>query len=239
MEKPPTQGDPIVFNPADAGGRWLVIVGVLGTAIYFWWLWSYAAPRSIMTLKPEQLGTFIGGVVGPLAFGWLVLGFFQQGIELRHSARALWLQSEELRHSVEQQKALVDVTREQFEYERQERRKAEEEAERLARPNIGVQSNGSITSGGARRYEFLLANAGAMVTSVRLTEGSMGFGEAATWGPSTGLTVTFTFEPGEELRSRTLTIEFNDARGTPTRMELLFPAVEHDGRALLVAPQST
>jgi hypothetical protein len=191
-----------------------------------------------MTLPPADLGNFLGGAVGPLAFGWLVLGFFQQGIELRHSAHALWLQSEELRNSVEQQKALVDVTREQFEHERDERLKSQNEAERLARPNIGVQSNGYVTSGGSRRYEFLLANAGAMVTSVRLMEGDTPFGEAATWGPGTGLTVNFSFEAGEELRSRILTISFNDARGTPSTMELVFPAVDQGGQWMLTAPVS-
>jgi len=64
-------------------------------------------------MKPDEFATFLAGVFGPLAFLWLVLGFFQQGAELRHSADALWLQGQELQNSVEQQRNLVEVTREQ------------------------------------------------------------------------------------------------------------------------------
>ncbi len=43
----------------------------------------------------NEFGDFLAGFAAPLAFGWLVLGFFQQGEELR-------LQAAELRASVEQ-----------------------------------------------------------------------------------------------------------------------------------------
>ena len=36
-------------------------------------------------------GDFLGGVSSPLAFLWLVLGFFQQGREIRLSNKALQL----------------------------------------------------------------------------------------------------------------------------------------------------
>jgi hypothetical protein len=236
MAKDGLESEALTKGVPEVKGRWLTLVGIVGTVVYLEALWLYGSAHSVATLAPAEFGTFLGGVVSPLAFGWLVLGFFQQGIELRHSAHALWLQSEELRNSVEQQKALVEVTREQFEHERNERLKSDQEAERLARPNIGVQSNGSISSGGTRRYEFILANAGAMVTSVRLNEGETSFGEAATWGPGTGLTVAFSFEPGEELRPRTVTLSFIDARGTPSTMDLVFPVVEINGQLTLAAP---
>ncbi|WP_155945687.1 hypothetical protein [Metapseudomonas resinovorans] len=58
-----------------------------------------------------------------MAFLWLVLGYFQQGEELR-------LQANELKNSVEQQKELVGVTREQLSAEREVAR--EERERRIA-----------------------------------------------------------------------------------------------------------
>ncbi len=52
-------------------------------------------------------GDFLAGTMAPLAIFWLVLGFLQQGDELKQNTDALKLQAEELRQSVEQQKELV------------------------------------------------------------------------------------------------------------------------------------
>jgi hypothetical protein len=49
-------------------------------------------------------------LAAPVAFIWLVLGFLQQGDELRLSTQALIYQVDELRESVEQQKQLVDAS---------------------------------------------------------------------------------------------------------------------------------
>lgn len=64
-------------------------------AIYFWSEWP-----EIIAMKPNEFGDLLAGILGPLALLWLVLGFFQQGEELRQSVKALELQSEELRNSV-------------------------------------------------------------------------------------------------------------------------------------------
>ncbi|WP_162619160.1 hypothetical protein [Tritonibacter mobilis] len=67
-----------------------------------------------ITLSPirlNEIGDFLAGVFGPLSIFWLVLGFFQQGSELR-------LQVAELANSVEQQKELVKLTKETLEHER-------------------------------------------------------------------------------------------------------------------------
>lgn len=52
-------------------------------------------------------GDFLAGVVAPLAFLWLVLGYFQQGEELRLNTKALLAQEAELRRQVEETAALV------------------------------------------------------------------------------------------------------------------------------------
>jgi hypothetical protein len=94
----------------------LTWIGIAITAAYLitasalgWGEWNKFAE-----MKPNEVGDFLAGVVGPLALLWLILGYFQQGAELRNSAAALQLQAEELKSSVQQQIELVNVTREQL-----------------------------------------------------------------------------------------------------------------------------
>ncbi|MFL8988697.1 hypothetical protein Q8X48_13240 [Pseudomonas sp. QLc11A] len=54
----------------------------------------------VFSLPLNELGDFAAGVFAPLAFLWLVLGYRQQGKELRESSVALRTQSEELKKSV-------------------------------------------------------------------------------------------------------------------------------------------
>lgn len=107
-ENPPRRSKKLV--------RW----GVAFTIVYVLIVGGIAAAhwRIMAGLTPDEWGGYLSGVFGPLAFLWLVLGYFQQGEELRHSAEALRLQGEELRHSVEQQRQLVEVTRDQIEFEK-------------------------------------------------------------------------------------------------------------------------
>lgn len=73
---------------------WGAFFTVAYLALMGWWLsvnWI-----AFLCLKLNELGDFLAGTFGPIAFLWLVLGFLQQGRELR-------LQAEELRNSVQQQ----------------------------------------------------------------------------------------------------------------------------------------
>ncbi|KTB90228.1 hypothetical protein AO073_27160 [Pseudomonas syringae ICMP 11293] len=73
---------------------WGAFLTVAYLALMGWWLsvnWA-----AFLCLKLNELGDFLAGTFGPVAFLWLVLGFIQQGRELR-------LQSEELMNSVQQQ----------------------------------------------------------------------------------------------------------------------------------------
>lgn len=81
---------------------------LIAAALLGWGEWD-----KFSQMKPNEVGDFLAGVVGPLALLWLILGYFQQGEELRQSSLALVQQAEELRRSVEQQQALVEVTRAQ------------------------------------------------------------------------------------------------------------------------------
>lgn len=71
------------------------------------------------SMSPNELGDLLAGVAGPLAFIWLVYGYFLQGIairqqaeELRQNTRALKLQEDALRAQVEELKNSVHQQRE-------------------------------------------------------------------------------------------------------------------------------
>lgn len=83
--------------------------GVVVTAVYLaglgWWM--YEKWDKFSAMEPNSWGDYLAGTFGPLAFLWLVLGYFQQGHELRQNSEALKLQALELHNSVEQQKELA------------------------------------------------------------------------------------------------------------------------------------
>jgi len=122
--------------------------------------------------RPTQLsdwGGFFGGFFAPVAFLWLVLGYVQQGEELRHSAEALRLQAEELRSSVEQQSQLVAVSREQMQHDLNVAQEERERRKDAARPKFVVQNNGSVSSSGQTTHKLKLVNVGNTATSLRMT----------------------------------------------------------------------
>ena len=124
-------------------------------------------PAAARAMKPNEWGDFFAGFSAPLAFLWLVLGYMQQGQELQLSTRALLLQAEELKNSVQQQRDLVEVTRLQVENDRESlqlERRARQEA---AQPYFVVTNQGGSFSGaGPANYSIAIANAGNTATSV-------------------------------------------------------------------------
>ena len=90
-------------------GRVLAVIGILLTILYGVFTWSLIGDRigALQTMPLSEVGDFFAGVFGPVAILWLVLGFFQQGIELRQGTDALRLQTKELSNSVEQQCKMV------------------------------------------------------------------------------------------------------------------------------------
>ena len=118
-------------------------------------------------LKPNEWGDLFGGCFAPLAFLWLVLGYLQQGEELRNSANALYQQAIELKSSVEQQRLLVEVSREQVDAERSMWQQEREAREEEARPRLRLTSKPSyFTGGGGRMYVLIFQNVGPRATGV-------------------------------------------------------------------------
>lgn len=71
----------------------------------------------------NTIGDFVAGMASPLAFMWVVIGYYQsqkalnlQAQELVVSNKALNAQVEELKSSVEQQKELVGITKAEFDF---------------------------------------------------------------------------------------------------------------------------
>ncbi|MCM2317840.1 MAG: hypothetical protein NDI93_00745 [Pseudomonas sp.] len=96
--------------------RHLAVIGILISAIYLALACFLVGDRllELRSMELNAVGDFFAGIFGPLSILWLVLGFFQQGMELRQNNKALELQAAELKNSVEQQRELVDVAREQM-----------------------------------------------------------------------------------------------------------------------------
>lgn len=81
------------------------------TAIYLLLAYFFIFDHNVFAaLELNEKGDALAGIFAPLAFLWLVFGYLQQGQELKQNTKALKLQAEELKNSVEQQKQLVEVT---------------------------------------------------------------------------------------------------------------------------------
>ncbi|NVD45825.1 hypothetical protein [Qipengyuania atrilutea] len=89
--------------------RRLPAIGLALSALYVIGLVLYLVlqGQNPADLRLNELGDFLGGVSSPLAFLWLVLGFFQQSREIRLSGKALSLQAREMRRSMDEQKRLA------------------------------------------------------------------------------------------------------------------------------------
>ena len=90
--------------------RRLPVIGLWLTGVYLAGLVVYLAVQgqNPADLRLNELGDFLGGVSSPLAFLWLVLGFFQQGREIRLSSQALHLQAKEMKRSVDEHRRLAE-----------------------------------------------------------------------------------------------------------------------------------
>lgn len=132
--------------------------GALGTVAYLLLIAVTVVLKfeGFQDLKLNELGDFLAGVFGPVAFLWLVLGFLQQGRELKLSSDALRLQADELRASVEQQTMMVESQKITL-----------ENHERSLDPLLVVQSiKGTHDEDGDFHFQFKVINKGAYCESV-------------------------------------------------------------------------
>lgn len=218
--------------------RWGLVVSVayLGLLSTFaWWRWP-----AMTAMKPNEVADFLAGAFAPLAFLWLVLGFRQQGDELQNSVRALRLQGEELRNSVEQQRQLVEVSREQLKREMDQRRRDEEAEAEAAQPQLMLFGLGTTTSGEAQKMEYRLENGGPTCTAMKVRSN----GERIHSLPifKTGATCGLSFGAAtyDRVTAQDVVIEYVDVRGFSGSQRFHIPVVNLDaGRKTLGVPIRT
>lgn len=175
--------------------RWPVVVGGFVSALWVVTLIIYGvmAADNFAKLEPNAVGDFLAGAFAPLAFLWLVLGFWQQGHELRQNAHALRMQGQELQNSVEQQRELVKATREQLSFERERLDHERIEADRRAKPRLKLKAGGYRSDHSEYAiFEFILFNYGPTCSDVVVIRDSE---EKVASEPSlsTGQRTTFAF----------------------------------------------
>lgn len=192
-----------------------IITGVWAALVAAYIIYTWPA---VWELDANELGDFAAGAAAPLAFLWLVLGFFQQGEELRNSGKALWLQGKELQASVEQQRDLVKATRDQLEFESERLAAEREEIERKARPVLKLISDGNVPNDAATRlYRFRIMNSGNPCTDVAVYVGSQKVsGEALLpAGSQTGFHLPLPYD--KDVGRIAITVTYLDARTLPGR----------------------
>lgn len=153
----------------------------IGTVVSLVWLGVSAYlvvrdPVATAKMTPNEWGDYLAGCFAPLAFLWLVLGYLQQGDELRLSTDALRLQAEELKNSVEQQRELVEVSRLQVQSEREALAYERTLREDLSSPRFRVGGGGGAFRGdGTSTYNVTFVNTGhdatAFYSEIQLPDG--------------------------------------------------------------------
>lgn len=200
-------------------------VAYIGTlAAYAWSEWS-----AMLAMKPDQFATFLSGVFAPLAFLWLVLGFRQQGDELQNSARALWLQGEELRNSVEQQRQLVEVSRQQLLADQAKHSHEEVEAERAAQPLLTMSDVGGSYSGPKRALTFRVTNGGRTCADVELYFNASKKAVMPFLPEGANISCEIIYETPEQVEPVTINVLYTDQRGNRRGQQFAIPVSETGG----------
>lgn len=149
---------------------------VLSTFVFF----GEEGVDAFLTMSPNEVGDLLAGIAGPVAFIWLVYGYFLQGIairqqaeELRLNTKALELQAEELKNSVEQQRELVDVSRRQFEAQLNALEQEKEKQKASSQPTFVFYTEGvTISPDDQLVTKMSMENIGAAVVNVEFSWGS-------------------------------------------------------------------
>ena len=158
--------DPIARIESDAksktSGPNFFVIGLVLTALYLIMVLGFAAfaQSGILAMKPNEWGDFLAGIFGPLALLWVVLGFLQQGAELRYSRDALLLQARELRASVEAQKNMGEAAWAGVNLERDSLSVADQERIRGIQPVFMIHNYSFDNNGMFKKTIFSLSNSG-------------------------------------------------------------------------------
>jgi hypothetical protein len=150
--------------------RFLSCIGVVLTVAYLAFIWWLFGERwdEIRTMQPNNIGDVLAGAFAPLAIFWLVLGFFQQGVELRQNTSALELQAQELKNSVNQQRELARVSAEQLVVQIEALKEERQKSAAAVLPRFLFVCKGHSGGGTVVKSHFSLVNIGAPAAKVAL-----------------------------------------------------------------------
>jgi len=205
-------------------GRKLAFIGLILTAAYLalltFMFWGRVV--QILLMEPNEIGDFLAGAFGPVAILWLILGFFQQGIELRQNTDALKLQADELKNSVEQQKAAalamrdqVAATRDTLEFERNKHAS-------ISMPRFAANLKSYTSAQGVTTVFVILRNLGGIAARIKLSQqlsiGQIEFTHsrsAVAWdsGEERGLKIELPDEAYREAGDVDFILRFEDSEG--------------------------
>jgi hypothetical protein len=212
-----------------------LVVTALWLSLAVWWTF-YRPSESwvIPAMDPNAWGDWAAGTFAPLAFLWLVVGYFQQGDELRESSRALHLQEkalqlqvQELKESVAQQTQLAKAANIQAELL--------EKSSRLSLRGQLLPHQPRITHFmlekrpiNRRRVELKNENAPCTEVQVRLyTEDGALLGEAVSdmWGTGGHVAVEFDFSEMQLPINFRIVIRYTDELGIEQRQTFTLKVV--------------
>lgn len=221
--------------------RLLSIIGIVGTVAWLAGIaWIFGARfGELSQLNPNEIGDFLAGTLGPLGILWLILGFFQQGMELRDTTRSLDLQSKALQISVHEQRELLVATRSHVEADRAAVALAREQQQQLLRPRFAFLDIAMAAGDAGPMMQFELRNLGANASEVRF--------EAmpalrAPLPPRLPVALTgppypckLHWSPGHPAAGDHLVVNFRDLVGHPGRMRYEF-VFDDAGKLVEIAP---
>ena len=123
--------------------------------------------QQVWTLPANEIGDFIAGFGSLLGFIWIVVAYIRQGKELNQNTKALKLQVEELKLSVEAQKSLAKTATEEiqlFKFDMERRYLAERVS---MRPKAMVI--GSCTLDSNNKMLLILENTGETISTLAIS----------------------------------------------------------------------
>ena len=141
---------------------WRVSTCWVGLGIFI----ALFADEPIWCLSLNELGDYLAGVFAPLAFLWLVIGYFQQGDELRLSRDEITRQANELEKSVKHQSILADTASLTHQMDMEDRKRRNRLDELSAQPMfrdfafVGKHRAGSGHNTTEDAYKFIATNVG-------------------------------------------------------------------------------
>lgn len=204
--------------------RVLSIIGAVASLAYLAFLTIFVNGRwqTLVEMPLNNFGDVLAGAFGPLAILWLVLGYFQQGIELRQNSDALRMQAKELSNSVEQQREMVKVARDQYESDRSALehqmsvfKNEQRQLELASLPMFSFAFGGMHSE--KCTHNFYMSNYGQTCTNIHITadDGAIQFSPPLFTLLAKGERQNFqcTLPRNPDFEEKSITISFTDIRG--------------------------